>query len=227
MPSNGQRPEYQRLIQRLNEDKKQALEVAHELFNTDLRDSLSELSLADNHPADIGTEVYERARDVARHDALISRSSAIDAALTRWDEGKYGICEHCGGEIPLARLEVIPHTTVCTVCSKLEEQEEQHSFYRQPVENELLNSSFTHVLKDTSGTAAFDREDAFQAVARFGTSDSPQDVGTNRNIEDYESLYEDGDEALGAVEQVETLETERAQGGPNTIHYSKKHERRL
>lgn len=34
-------------------------------------------------------------------------------ALERLDKGEYGICESCGVAIPIARLEVLPYTTLC------------------------------------------------------------------------------------------------------------------
>ncbi|MHB8073823.1 TraR/DksA C4-type zinc finger protein [Desulfosporosinus fructosivorans] len=215
---------YSKLIEKLREERKYSMETATELFNGDMRESLGELSLIDNHPADIGTEVYERSRDVAQHDRLIHKVEAIDVALARFDEGKYGICEHCGHEIPVERLEVLPYTTVCTECSRGEEMEEQHSLHRDPVENELLNRPFSRTFNDGMDRVEFDGEDSWQAVARYGTSDSLQDLGTNRDISDPNDLYEDSDEVIGAVQYIETIETEREpEGRGNKIHYSKEH----
>lgn len=215
---------YTKLIEKLREERKYSMETATELFNGDMRESLGELSLIDNHPADIGTEVYERSRDVAQHDRLIHKVEAIDVALARFDEGKYGICEHCGHEIPVERLDVLPYTTVCTECSHEEEMEEQHSLHRDPVENELLNRPFSRTFNDGTDRVEFDGEDSWQAVARYGTSDSLQDLGTNRDIGDPNDLYEDSDEVIGAVQYIETIETEREpEGRGNKIHYSKEH----
>jgi RNA polymerase-binding protein DksA len=41
---------------------------------------------------------------------------AIDAALERMDQGVYGKCLECGGDIPLARLEAYPTAERCTEC---------------------------------------------------------------------------------------------------------------
>ncbi len=40
----------------------------------------------------------------------------IDAALQRIEEGTYGKCLDCGGEIPRERLEVYPTAERCTYC---------------------------------------------------------------------------------------------------------------
>lgn len=116
------------LIRQLREDKRKWQEIAGELLSGDMRDSLSELSVLDNHPADIGTELYQRERDVALRDNIRHKIEAIDSALERYEKGEYGICEHCGRPISAERLRVLPYTTVCAGCSRREEQEEQHSF---------------------------------------------------------------------------------------------------
>lgn len=47
----------------------------------------------------------------------------IDHALQRIEQGEYFICEQCGAEIPPARLELLPYTTLCVACAeKLEHQ---------------------------------------------------------------------------------------------------------
>jgi len=215
---------YDQLIKTLREERADAIKTATELLNGDMRESLGELSLLDNHPADIGTEVYQRSRDVAQHDRLIHRVEAIDVALERFDKGEYGRCEHCGHDIPFERLEALPYTTVCTECSREEEMEEQHSLHRDPVENELLNRPFSRTFNDGTDQVEFDGEDSWQAVARYGTSDSAQDLGTNRDVEDPSEVYEDADEVIGAVQYIETIESEREpEGRGNTIHYSKDH----
>ena len=215
---------YTKLIEKLREERKYSMEAAAELLNEDMRESLAELSLIDNHPADIATEVYERSRDVAQHDRLIHKIEAIDVALARYDQGEYGVCEHCGHEIPVERLDALPYTTVCTECSREEEKEEQHSLHRDPVENELLNRPFSRTFNDGKDQVEFDGEDSWQAVARYGTSDSAQDLGTNRDIKDPNDVYEDSDEVIGAVQYIETIETEmNSEGRENTIHNSKDH----
>lgn len=210
---------YTKLIETLREERRNSLETAAELITGDMRESLGELSLIDNHPADVATEVYERSRDVAQHDRLIHRVEAIDVALARFEQGEYGVCEHCGHGIPFERLEALPYTTVCTECSQEEETEEQHSLYREPVENELLNRPFSRTFNDGTDRVEFDGEDSWQAVARYGTSDSAQDLGTNRDVADPNDVYEDADEVIGAVQYIETIETQREPG--NLIHYSK------
>lgn len=48
----------------------------------------------------------------------------IRQALERIDNGTYGICESCGGEITLKRLKARPVTTQCIECKTEEEARE-------------------------------------------------------------------------------------------------------
>ncbi len=43
---------------------------------------------------------------------------AIEAALSRLDEGNYGVCTMCGEEISTARLKAVPWTSVCIACKE-------------------------------------------------------------------------------------------------------------
>jgi DnaK suppressor protein len=49
----------------------------------------------------------------------------IDEALARLATNRYGICEECGEEIPLRRLQVRPMTTLCITCKTLQEEDEK------------------------------------------------------------------------------------------------------
>ena len=76
-------------------------------------DSLGELSLYDNHPADVGTETFERGKDIGLWDNIQRLETQVDRALKKLGSGTYGICEHCGQKIDPARLEILPWATLC------------------------------------------------------------------------------------------------------------------
>lgn len=42
----------------------------------------------------------------------------IETALQRMKKGDYGMCEGCGGAIPLARLQALPYATMCIQCQR-------------------------------------------------------------------------------------------------------------
>ena len=49
----------------------------------------------------------------------------IDDALVRIDDGTYGLCDECGEEIGLKRLEARPVTTYCIDCKTMQETQEK------------------------------------------------------------------------------------------------------
>lgn len=163
-------------------------------------DSLSELSTYDNHPADLGDETFERSKDLSLLERARTRIQSLKDALTRLDEGQYGICLRCGKPIAQARLQTIPEAELCAACQK--ESESDSSVRKRPLEEKVLSPPFARTFTDGSDSTAFDGEDAWQAVARYGTSESPQDVPGSVT---YNDLVSDSDEKIGAVEDVEEL----------------------
>ena len=49
----------------------------------------------------------------------------IDDALDRIDNGTFGICDDCGMEINIKRLDARPVTTLCMECKTQQEEEER------------------------------------------------------------------------------------------------------
>ncbi len=49
----------------------------------------------------------------------------IDKALKKIDAGEYGVCERCGEEIGMKRLEARPVTDLCIRCKEEEERMER------------------------------------------------------------------------------------------------------
>ena len=44
--------------------------------------------------------------------------ASIENALEQMREGRYGVCEHCETNIPLARLQALPYATTCIQCQR-------------------------------------------------------------------------------------------------------------
>ncbi|HKD66053.1 MAG TPA: RNA polymerase-binding protein DksA [Candidatus Binataceae bacterium] len=51
--------------------------------------------------------------------------SKIDEALARLEDGSYGRCEECGGQIGIERLKARPVTTLCIDCKASQEEREK------------------------------------------------------------------------------------------------------
>jgi RNA polymerase-binding transcription factor DksA len=83
-------------------------EVRDELGVGSESEELSELSNYDQHPADTGTETFEREKDLSILDSLEAELGELEAALQRVDEGTYGIDEVTGDPIAPERLEAVP-----------------------------------------------------------------------------------------------------------------------
>ncbi len=49
----------------------------------------------------------------------------IDEAIARIDGGTYGVCEDCGEQISIKRLEARPVTTLCIECKTRQEEAEK------------------------------------------------------------------------------------------------------
>ena len=88
-----------------------------------LRDNVDELSLADNHPADLGSELFERSKDLSVREKQSYLLNNIELALAKLESGCYGICEHCGQEIMEERLEALPYVRLCIHCQEEEEKQ--------------------------------------------------------------------------------------------------------
>lgn len=69
-----------------------------------------------NHPAESGTETFERTKDIALRANVVSMLAQIDGAIARIDAGTYGTCERCGKPIAPGRLDAIPYATLCIDC---------------------------------------------------------------------------------------------------------------
>jgi DnaK suppressor protein len=66
--------------------------------------------------ADAAAVTAERTEVIGLVDSLKRNLDDIDAALTRIEEGQYGICARCGKEIGAARLEFRPESIYCVEC---------------------------------------------------------------------------------------------------------------
>jgi RNA polymerase-binding transcription factor DksA len=71
-----------------------------------------------NHQADDATMVYDQTADESAFRAVKTRLGQIKEAIAKHEAGSYGICENCGQEIDIARLEAIPYTPLCLNCAE-------------------------------------------------------------------------------------------------------------
>jgi DnaK suppressor protein len=63
------------------------------------------------------------ARRIKGRESILIRK--IKDALTKLEDGTFGICEECGEKIPEKRLKARPVTTFCIKCKEQEEADEK------------------------------------------------------------------------------------------------------
>jgi DnaK suppressor protein len=65
-----------------------------------------------------GTSIaVERLSQIAAHDRLRHTLADVDRAQHKLEEGTYGTCDSCGGEITSDRLDAMPWATQCITCA--------------------------------------------------------------------------------------------------------------
>ena len=74
-------------------------------------------------------DVTEREKNVVLLSTLKARLASIEDALKAIERGTYGICDRCGHEIPLERLEVKPDATLCVTCQAEVERLQKRGFF--------------------------------------------------------------------------------------------------
>lgn len=100
------------------------------------QDSLQELSSYDQHPADVGTETFEREKDLTILGSIEGELADVEHALQRLDAGTYGTCEACGKPIPDERLEALPATRFCLEDQAAAEHEQHVSAPHELVDDD-------------------------------------------------------------------------------------------
>jgi DnaK suppressor protein len=76
-----------------------------------------DLSLLSGHDED-DDEWYDDGTTSSLVEGESEELEAIEKALQRIQDGSYGLCEACGRNIRLERLQGIPHATTCIRCQR-------------------------------------------------------------------------------------------------------------
>src|SRR5262249_37550562 len=71
-------------------------------------DSMPALPPLAQHSADVASETFEREKDFSILEQVEAELADVERALERIDDGRYGKCDACGGEIGDDRLEAMP-----------------------------------------------------------------------------------------------------------------------
>src|SRR5207342_3908416 len=82
-----------------------------------LSEAASSAGTDDEHDPEGATLAFERQHAAALLEAAREQMAAVDAALRRLDEGRYGVCDRCGQPIGADRLAARPAATACIRCA--------------------------------------------------------------------------------------------------------------
>jgi RNA polymerase-binding protein DksA len=80
-----------------------------------------DLSAMPIHMADIASDNFEKELNLDFMQMESAELRDITEALSRIDQGTFGTCESCGGDIPKSRLEAMPSARLCIECKREEE----------------------------------------------------------------------------------------------------------
>lgn len=167
----------------------------------------SELSNYDNHPAELATELFQVELNYALkvHEENILQD--IEGALKRIDNGTYGTCAHCGNEIPAQRLEVIPYAKLCIECEDTAEDapRRRHKGKGRANEELVLDAPFGRKYLNKQEDDEYEGMDQLNDLMKYGSSDSPQDLG---GYHDYEEFYTNEIDQQGIVDDMDRISNE-------------------
>jgi DnaK suppressor protein len=104
-------------------DERERVEKALASLRSDHPGTLDEeveeiATTSDNHLAETATATLGREIDYTLGENSEEVLAQIDAALKRLDEGTYGTCARCGGEIAPERLDATPWASLCIDCKR-------------------------------------------------------------------------------------------------------------
>ncbi len=62
------------------------------------------------------TETAELENRMALEKRILDQRAEVEIALSKFENGTYGLCERCGQSIAPARLEALPQASLCMKC---------------------------------------------------------------------------------------------------------------
>lgn len=165
----------------------------------------TELSNYDNHPAELATELYLTELNTALkvHEENILQN--IRDALDRVDDGTYGKCARCGAEIPFERLEAVPYAKNCVKCEDELENTPHRQFKGRANEELVLDAPFGRKYLNKQEDDEFEGMEQFNDLMKYGSSDSPQDLG---GYHDYDEFFTNEIDRQGIVDDMDRISNE-------------------
>jgi DnaK suppressor protein len=110
---------FQELLLEERQRVERAIARLHDQHRGRIDEEVEEIAATqDNHLAETATATLDREIDYTLGENSSRLLAAIDASLERIENGTYGTCTRCGGEIAPERLEAYPWASLCIVCKR-------------------------------------------------------------------------------------------------------------
>lgn len=164
--------------------------------------SPTELSNYDNHPADMGTQLFQVELNTALkiHEEHLLKE--IHDALGRMEDGIYGKCAFCGEEINAERLRAIPYARLCMDCEQSKAVDPEILAKGRPNEELVWDAPFGRKYLNEREDDEYEGLDYLNDLMKYGSSDSPQDLG---GYHDYEEFYTNEIDKQGIVDDMDSV----------------------
>lgn len=101
----------------LDDEKAKLIHQLEELGANADGDLRKDLDLGEGF-ADAAAITAERSEILGLIERMVEELRSVEVALGRLDEGTYGTCQACGGEISPERLEFRPNAVLCIECKR-------------------------------------------------------------------------------------------------------------
>lgn len=99
--------------------QRESLLNAHGEHERDLRENHASADIAGPDRASELDEAAVESRILESEELLMGK---VLHALSRIEDGTYGLCEACGADIPIARLDAKPSVSLCVDCQERKEE---------------------------------------------------------------------------------------------------------
>ena len=111
-------------LSRLKQMLEQRSDQLREELHRDLNEKSDHIDVATEAPDPGDSSFANLTVDLSNAEAMrdLNELRAVSAALTRFDDGTYGVCTNCGADIPFERLEVQPMAQRCARCQEMWEK---------------------------------------------------------------------------------------------------------
>lgn len=168
--------------------------------------SPAELSNYDNHPAEIGTELYMLEHNTALKVHEEHLYDDISEALKRLEEGEYGKCAFCGEDIGEERLKAVPYARLCIECEEDKPVTPKVLSKSRPAEELVLDAPYGRKYLNKQEDDEHEGMDQLNDLMKYGSADGPQDMG---GYEDYEEFFTNEIDRQGIVDDMDRISNEQ------------------